>query len=141
MHAGNHGVPDVSRREIEDSVQQHRQFLRQVTADAGVGNDVTQFLGGGCRVQVVDWLDADRAQQRVGGLVEEGDQPSENGQVDERRTGHPARHRSGVGDGQVLRIELTEQHLDCGGDHQGGHGPNRDADGRRQSDSPQQDSE
>ena len=75
-------------------------------------------------------FDPQQSQQGVGGLVEHHDQPTEHGQIDAGGTGQTPRQRFRGRDGQVLRIQLTEDHLHHRGHHQGHHRAYRDAHGR-----------
>ncbi len=75
-------------------------------------SDRVFVLRGGPLRQFLDRLDADPAQDPVRGGVEDPDQWTGNGQVDQRRAGQPQRDRLGPGDRQVLRCQFAEDHLD-----------------------------
>ncbi len=114
----DHRVLDVLLREVEDAVEQDGQVVGQVTALAGLLDDRLEVLRRRGVLDVVDGFDLQRAQQGVGGLVEEPDEPAEHLEVGQRGTAQPRRHRFGLGDGEVLREQLAEQHLDERGEHE-----------------------
>ena len=125
---GDHRVLHVPLGEVEDPVQQHRQLLRQIPALGRLGDDVLQVAGRGRVLDIVRGLDPQALQQQVRGPVEDLDEPAEHGQVTRGGAGQAQRHLVGPGDRQVLREQLTEDHLDQGGEQQGEHGADRDAD-------------
>lgn len=78
-------------------------------------------------IDVVDRFDTEDAQQGVRGFVEDRDEPAEQGQIDRGRAGEPGGERLGAGDGQVLREQFAEEHLDERRDEQGEDGADEDA--------------
>ena len=128
--ARDHRVLDVAVGEVEDAVEHHRQLRRQVPALPRLLDDVLQVAGGGGVLDVVHRLDPQGAQQQVRGLVEHPDQPAEQPQVEHGRARQPQGDRLGPGDGEVLREQLAEEHLHDGGEQQGQHRADADADRR-----------
>ena len=63
-------------------------------------------------VQLFDRRDTEEAEQLVGRGVEQADERTGDGQVDQRGGGQGARQRLGPGQGEVLGREFAEHHLD-----------------------------
>ena len=88
--------------------------VRQRSGGARVGDDTLQVGRGDRGLDVVHGLDAQRAQQQLGGLVEHPDDRAEHREVGlgrrRKRVGNLRRAR----DGEVLGEQLAQQHLDHG---------------------------
>ena len=74
-------------------------------------------------------LDPQQPQQALRGLVEDPDQPAEQGQVHLGGPGQAAGQRVRVRDREVLGIQLADDHLHHGGHHQHAHGGDAHGDG------------
>ena len=121
LAARDHCVLDIPFGEIQDAIQQQRQILRQVAARTRVVDDSLEILRRRAAVEVVDGFHPEHPQHGVRGLVEQGDQPSEDCQIQQRRTREPTGEGLGVRDRQILRKEFTEDHLHDGCEQQGQH--------------------
>lgn len=119
---------DAAGREIEDTVEQCGQFGGQLTGLAGLRHDVFEVAGAGRMLHVVHGFDAQGAQQQVRGRVEQLDQPAEQLQVPGGGQSEAPGDRFGAGDGEVLREQFAEDHLDDGGGQDGQHGADCDPD-------------
>jgi len=73
-------------------------------------------------------FDAQKPEQGIGRVVEDGDQPSENREVDCGRPGQAAREGFRVGYSEVLGVKLTKNHLHDRGEYQGENSSQRDTD-------------
>ena len=83
-------------------------------------------------LDVVHRLDVQHAQEEFGRLVEDPDDRAEHGQVDLRRARQQPGHLVGTRDRVVLGVELTEEHLDEGGEQQRQDAADRDRDSHRE---------
>jgi hypothetical protein len=128
--ARDHRVLDVAVREVEDAVDEHRELLRQVAGLTRIGDDAFEVFRRRRRVDVVHRFDAEEPEQGVGGDIEHRDEPAEDGEVDGGRARERPGERLGVRDRQVLRVQLTEDHLHDRRDDEREHGAHRDAHGR-----------
>ncbi len=120
--------------ELQGVVEQEGGVPRQLALLVGLADQVAQFLQGRAVVQLLDRLDADLAQQPVGGAVEDPHQRADDLEVEQGGGGEGLRQPFGDGEGEVLRRQLAQDHLDGGGEDEGedhrdaGHGRVRDAD-------------
>ena len=107
---------------------------RQFPGVARLRHDVLEVAGGRRVLDVVHRLDPQRAQQQVGRLVEQPDQPAEQRRYRVVEQRQPPGDRFGSRDGQVLREQLTEQHLHERREQHGQDGADGDPDRGRDAD-------
>ena len=114
VDARGHRLFRAERPVRQPALEQEGELLVERAALAGLVDDVLQVRGGGARGELLDRFDADRPQQPVGGGVEEADQRAGDREVDLRRAAQRAGQRDRAGDGEVLRRQLADDHLEDG---------------------------
>ena len=115
---GHHRIGGLEIAEVDRSLEEHRLRRGEVAALGGRVDDQIEFLGRDRHAEFLDRLDAEQAQEPVGGPVEEADDRPGDTEIEQRRRGDRKSHRLGFGDRQVLRGEFAEHHLSARGEDQ-----------------------
>ena len=115
--AGGHGVPGAAVAERERALDQLGGVQGERAPLGGVLDERGELLGAAGRGELLLGLDADAAQDAVGGAVEEPDRPGDGAGEAALEAGDGARGGQRPGDREVLGHELPEDHRhDRGGD-------------------------
>ncbi len=102
----------------EPPAEQLGEVIVKQPAHGRVGDDPLQVLRSGPLRQLLDRLDAHRAKQRVGCLVEHRNDRARQHEIEQGRAGQCAGQRHGSGDRQVLWTQFAEHHLHGGAEDQ-----------------------
>ena len=121
--------------QVKDAGEHARLARVEVAAGVRLGDDRAHLLGARALLEVVVALDAQRAQQRARGLVEQVDERPHDPVEEVQRPRAPARHPLGVDDRVDLRHLLARRDVAGGdedvGDRDRDRAPRRRATGRR----------